>query len=173
MKICKVCSDEFSPGRSTQSFCSNRCKGLGQPRMSDETRKRIGETLKNKWLLNPETHPKFGKKLSVEHRAKLSVSASGRCGDKHPRWNGGKEITQSGYISVLKKDRPSAGRRGYIREHRLVMEEHIGRYLLPSEVVHHINGIKTDNRIENLELMARSEHCRHHAKERHQRQGRL
>lgn len=50
-----------------------------------------------------------------------------------------------------------------IDEHRYIMEQHLGRKLTKNEVVHHINGNKQDNRLENLELMSRSEHSRKHA----------
>ena len=62
------------------------------------------------------------------------------------------KIKRYGYWYVLKKDHPFSGKQGYIAEHRLVIESKIGRYLTSKEAIHHINGVRDDNRIENLEL---------------------
>lgn len=75
-----------------------------------------------------------------------------------PWWRGGKHIDTAGYVRVIAKWHPFRDSSGKVREHRLVMEKHLGRYLKKGEVVHHINNIKTDNRIENLQLMSHSEH---------------
>lgn len=50
----------------------------------------------------------------------------------------------------------------YIQEHRLIMAKHLKRDLLPNEIVHHINGIRDDNRLENLQIMTPGEYSRHH-----------
>lgn len=88
-------------------------------------------------------------------------------GDKHGRWKGGKYKAPSGYVFVLVPGHPYGKDYGYVREHRLVMEKHLGRYLMPHEVVHHKNEIKDDNRLENLELISsNAEHMRLHGKKR-------
>lgn len=84
-----------------------------------------------------------------------SYKSRPKCSGKyHYAWQGGKRTLPSGYVEVHCSGHPFAVNGKYVREHRLVMEKHLGRYLLPSEQVHHRNGIKDDNRLENLELMA-------------------
>ena len=66
---------------------------------------------------------------------------------------------ENGYICEYKN---GYNKKGNIKQHRRIMEDYLGRKLKPDEIVHHKNGIKTDNRIENLEVMTRSEHSRLH-----------
>ena len=66
-----------------------------------------------------------------------------------------KHLSKDGYFYVYYKAHPYADRSGRILEHRLVFEQKLRRYLLPYESVHHINGVKNDNRIENLELWSK------------------
>jgi hypothetical protein len=82
----------------------------------------------------------------------MSLSRKGlAAGMNHPNWRGGR-IIQRGYVYLHRPSHPQASLLGYVAEHRLVMESILGRQLLSVEVVHHLNGIKGDNRRENLAL---------------------
>jgi hypothetical protein len=83
--------------------------------------------------------------------------------ENHPRWKGGKTKDGGGYVLIRKPEHPFAQTNGYVSQHRLVMEKHLGRYLLPEEVVHHKNNTIHDNRIENLTLFDnKSKHQKYH-----------
>lgn len=75
--------------------------------------------------------------------------------EEHPRWKGGRPIDDHGYIRRY----ITIGKWQY--EHRYIMEQALGRPLEKHEIVHHKNGDKTDNRIQNLELMNRSSHIKY------------
>lgn len=86
-------------------------------------------------------------------------------GKNNPNWKGGKRITTQGYVLVYCPTHPSAQKNGSVQEHRLVMEEKLGRYLKSEEVIHHKNRNRSDNRIINLRLFKNhSEHRKYHEK---------
>ncbi len=127
---------------------------------TEETKQKLREIINNcgYGFQKGEKSCFFGKHHTDISKKKIGMA---QIGNKHP-WKGGVS-TKEGYTFIFFPDHPFAGQNKYVSEHRLIMESFIGRYLTPKEVVHHINGIRDDNRIENLILFANdSEHTNYH-----------
>lgn len=100
-----------------------------------------------------------GKYCSIKCRRLAQKEAVSK--EKSHWWKGGfyiKDVGKTKYKFISCKDHPYKNKQGYVREHRLVMEQIVGRYLKPKELVHHINGNGLDNRIENLKIVGGGEH---------------
>ena len=82
------------------------------------------------------------------------IPLKGLAGSLNPAWKGGRCMDDDGYVLVYRPDHPNRSSQNNVREHRLVMEGILGRILKPEEVVHHRNGVVSDNRPDNLELFA-------------------
>lgn len=147
----------------TPSAVSMRMKAAGIP-----TRRPCDypptEKQKKAWETN-------GKRLSTLPATKAARKENGRKNKgrraKEYEFGGHEKRRTDGYIKVYAPEHPHATADGYVMKHTLVMERHLGRYLNEDEVAHHINHIRDDNRLENLRLMTRREHCTFHMKERY------
>jgi len=105
---------------------------------------------------------------SLNHLCRRCGSLRNRCkGKGHGMWKGGRIVNGGGYVEVwVDKTNPyyqMANHYSYIPEHRLVTAQSLGRCLTKEEIVHHKNGIKDDNRIENLELTKNGKHIKDHS----------
>lgn len=163
--------------------------GNGMPNIGD-TRSRNGtidiwsacvNCGKERWVRRYKGQPLSSRCLSCSKKGILSPMY-GRSGSLNPNWKGGwRELAESNpnwkggsyigfdqyiYVRVYPDNFffPMADKRGYIREHRLVMAKHLGRCLQPWEIVHHKNGVKADNRIANLDLSSNGSHSSSHSK---------
>lgn len=79
-------------------------------------------------------------------------------------WKIEKIIKKGDYQYCIVREHPYATKNGYVLYHRIIMENYLGRLLTPKEQVHHKNGDKHDNRIENLELTIQGEHQAYHGR---------
>jgi hypothetical protein len=147
-------------------------------------RKFCNRTCRDRHLktLTGEASPRHGKKHRRESREAMSArrTAVARRGENHPAWKGGRCKTGE-YVAVMIATLPEGQRsmarlmcprKDYILEHRLVKAMALGRPLTAGEHVHHDNGIKTDNRPENLMLESIKGHSRKH-REVHREMARL
>ena len=145
---CPTCTRSFTPKprAHTQRYCSQPCqlKAAQQARRSSTLTERPCETCGR--VFRPKQIKAAGRFCS---RRCLYV---GTRREKAPNWRGGRYLNSHGYVKVYEPDHPQADSMGYISEHRLMMEEIVGRPLDRQESVHHKNGDRADNRAENLQL---------------------
>lgn len=106
-----------------------------------------------------------GKRMSEDQKRRISERNS--CGYNGLNGYGHTKMHNRGYILAYVPKHPHAHKDGYVMLHTVIMERAIGRYLSGDEVVHHKNHDRTDNRLENLQLMSKKEHCSMHMHERY------
>lgn len=149
---CPICNKQFTDS-DKRKYCSKQCQTKGITKPNEERLCSCGCGAKLIRKRFSKLHPKSYVR-GHQFKGKLNYN-----------WKSGRyTATESGYVFVNDKIHPNADRRGYVREHIKIMTEFIGRALCEGEVVHHKNGNKQDNRIENLELMKLEDHLSLHHK---------
>jgi len=167
IRNCKVCDKEFRTYPSKVKigrgkYCSKECSNYVTLIKKGERRSPKTEIKKSKPL--PE-HIYKGQLRSWDKRSKTK-NRKGKKSSNLPRVPHnykGYFYNDAGYKLIHKPEHPNADKDGCVREHRLIVEKEIGRYLHRYEIVHHVNEIRDDNRPENLWVFKdfRS-HLRHH-----------
>lgn len=146
---CDQCGKQFwkHASKPNRRFCSLSCSTTSRNLTADNPAYSRDVSGKN--------NPMYGRGSSGKDNPMYGVRK-----ERAPRWSGGKRIRKDGYVMVVVSDnhpnpsytKPSGTK--YLLEHRLVMESHLGRYLSPTEVVHHIDENPSNNTIDNLRLYA-------------------
>lgn len=129
---------------------------------SKKTKKKMSIIVKQHWQ-NPEYRKHMSEIHKGQHGYWTNKKRPEMTAENSPSWKGGRRKHAKGYIWVYKPNHPFCDSHKCVFEHRLIMEQMLGRYLTKKEVVHHINKITNDNRIKNLMLIANTaEHTKMH-----------
>lgn len=136
---------------------TGQCNICGEERKLEKNRKRCYPCAYQARKNRLQNRCKECNKLVSLNCSTSLCKSCGRKGILSPNWKGGTRIDESGYRLLLIHDHPHAHKSGYVMEHIVVMCQHLGRALRPEENVHHRNGVRDDNRLENLELWSRSQ----------------
>ena len=176
---CQNCSKTFFDSHPLRKYCSRSCSSKLS---GEESRAWRGGLIKKRCeICNNKFEAKQNKVKSgngkycsracyyKSHKGFIPENKGKKCpnttGSKNGSWKGGRRKTKDGYIYIYCPSHPFKADGKYVLEHRLVVEKHIGRYLRPEEVVHHINSKRSDNRIKNLMVFkSGKEHRKWHAK---------
>jgi len=146
VKTCPVCNIEYGTYRNDRVLCSRKCAFI-----------HTGKLISKYVYRNCKTCNKpFRHKPSEDRRGSRHLFCSMSCRYPNKKLNlpKGQYYSYDGYIVLNKTD----DGRHQIKLHRYIMEQSLGRKLLPTEIVHHINYDKLDNRLENLKVLSRTEH---------------
>ncbi len=159
--LCKPCAAQKRARERTPLTYS----GEGRPEIGDTTlAKSLGYAGRGIYFFDACSKCGRTRWVRRQGRGSLCVHCTPKpTGQSHHRWANGYK-TKRGYVYVrIDKDDPmfSMSRQGWILEHRLVVAHRVGRPLLTSEVVHHINGNKSENRSNNLLLLKERDHNSH------------
>jgi hypothetical protein len=133
---------------------------------TEETKRKISQANKGRRPSEAQRKQQSETRKRLFKEGKLKIPWAGtkgrmtwnRKGPDSPSWKGGRVIDKNGYVWLRLPDHPNANASGLVAEHRLVMAESLGRPLWPWENVHHRNGIRADNRLENLQLVLTGKH---------------
>ncbi len=163
MPICKECLLEFHPVKSWTKYCTIKCAKRFHHKISMERRK-IDPVYKAKYRASENDRKKrkrlndlvYRKKHNDEEKERYRLKRGIRSdADLKCAKKGSGTLTVHGYRQITMKTHSNANRSGTMFEHVFVMSEYLKRPLRKHENVHHKNGIRDDNRIENLELWSR------------------